>query len=124
MDGYKIYIRLDDRNRVIFGNTSGFPELAMEGDICIAEGGPRQFSQFWPEPLWNQKGQLLFSWINGQRIERSQTELDGELATLPVPPDPDAELAAAIQAATTLTELKAALLGSGGKTARVKGKIK
>jgi hypothetical protein len=37
--------------------------------------------------------------------------------------DPDAELAAAIQAATTLTELKAALLGNG-KLARVKGKLK
>jgi len=40
----------------------------------------------------------------------------------PEPPDADAELAAAIQAATTLSELKAALLGQSGKLGKVAGK--
>jgi hypothetical protein len=41
---------------------------------------------------------------------------------LPEPePDPDEELAAAITAATTLDELKNALLGKVGKSAKVKG---
>lgn len=42
----------------------------------------------------------------------------------PVPaPDPDAELAAAIQAATTLEQLKAALLGNSGRAAKAKGRL-
>ena len=38
------------------------------------------------------------------------------------PPDPDAELAAAIGAAATLDELKAALLGTAGRQGRVRGR--
>jgi len=41
---------------------------------------------------------------------------------LPEPLDPDEELAAAITASTTLDELKTALLGKMGKSARAKGK--
>ncbi|HBV95782.1 MAG: hypothetical protein JL50_10850 [Peptococcaceae bacterium BICA1-7] len=42
---------------------------------------------------------------------------------LPQPePDPDEELAVAITAATTLDQLKNALLGKVGKSARAKGK--
>lgn len=41
---------------------------------------------------------------------------------LPDLPDPDEELAAAIVAATSLDELKNALLGKVGKSARAKGK--
>jgi hypothetical protein len=40
----------------------------------------------------------------------------------PTAPDPDEELAAAITAATTLDQLKNALLGKLGKSAKVKGK--
>lgn len=42
---------------------------------------------------------------------------------LPLPePDPDEELAAAIGAATTLDQLKNALLGKVGRSAKAKGK--
>jgi len=43
-------------------------------------------------------------------------------APAPEPPDPDEELAAAITAATSLEELKNALLGKVGKGAGAKGK--
>ena len=48
---------------------------------------------------------------------------DVEMPIIEVMSDPDVELATAISAATTLTQLKDALLGNG-KLARVKGKIK
>lgn len=52
-----------------------------------------------------------------------QVVIDAHDPTPIVIPDPDEEIAEAIQAATTLSELKAALLGNG-KLARVKGKMK
>lgn len=54
--------------------------------------------------------------VNGTITEVLTTE-----PAPPPPPDPDAELAAAIAAATTLEELKAALLGQGNNSA-VRGK--
>lgn len=48
---------------------------------------------------------------------------NGNVIEFPLSPDPDSELASAIQAATTLDGLKAALLGSG-KLVSVKGKMK
>lgn len=41
----------------------------------------------------------------------------------PPPPDADAELAAAISVATTLDELKAALLGNAGRAGRAAGRL-
>lgn len=52
----------------------------------------------------------------------TQSEIDA-IENAPEPPDPDAELATAIQNATTLDELKTALIGGNGK-ASAKGRIK
>lgn len=53
---------------------------------------------------------------------------NGVLEEIPIPvvvvPDPDAELADAIQTAATLQELKDALLGKTGKAGIVKGRSK
>lgn len=53
---------------------------------------------------------------------KAQAEIDA-IVNAPIPSDPDVELAEAITNATTLAELKTALLGNGG-LARVKGKLK
>jgi hypothetical protein len=64
------------------------------------------------------------TWIT---VDDSQVEAVNDVVVAhdptpkPSPPDPDEELAAAIQAATTLDELKDALLGKFEK-AKVKGK--
>lgn len=65
------------------------------------------------KPRWD--GQ---KWAEGETPEEREAR-----ENQPLPTNPDVELAAAIQAATTLPELKAALLGNGGN-ARVKGKMK
>lgn len=118
MDGYKHYIRVDINNFIILRYSSAFIEPQV-GDICVNENGGRHYN----EPVTNERGQYIAKWINGAEVARTQTELDIEWNARPIPPDPDAELATAIQAATTLDGLKAALLGNG-KLARVKGKMK
>jgi hypothetical protein len=59
---------------------------------------------------------------NAQNGETTISEAPASIAIEPLP-DPDAELAEAINAATTITQLKAALLGENG-VAKVKGKLK
>jgi len=62
--------------------------------------------------------------VNVQTGEQYEEEFEfTETSPPPPPPDPDEELAKAIEAATTLDELKAALLGRLGK-AKVAGRLK
>jgi hypothetical protein len=69
------------------------------------------------------EGFYLPKWDGVQWVEGlSAAELDA-IINAPAEPDPDEELANAITNATTLDELKSALLGSGN-VARVKGKMK
>lgn len=82
---YNHYIRVDQAGTIVYGFSSAFEE-PLETDILIMEDGPRQFSEVWPEPLTNERGQYRFRWIDGQRVERSAEELDAEWASRPAPP--------------------------------------
>lgn len=118
MEGYRHYIRTDANNIIIKRFSSAF-EQPLETDICVNENGGRHYN----DSVTNERGQYIAKWENGEEVARTQAELDTEWNTRPIPPDPDEELATAIQAATTLDGLKAALLGNG-KLAQVKGKMK
>jgi hypothetical protein len=101
MDGYKLYIRVNEAGVIIHGFSSAF-EKPQEGDILITEDGPRHFHLFWPEPLTYEsgqyRGQYRFKWVNGERIERSQAELDAERAARPTAPPSNSEKIAQLEA--------------------------
>lgn len=61
--------------------------------------------------------------LTGYTTEKDKVTANYVVVDIVPEPDPDAELATAISSATTLAQLKDALLGNG-KLARVKGKIK
>ena len=104
MNGYKHYIRISDNAVVIHGFSDAF-EKPQANDICILEDGPRHFHEVWPEPLQNERGQFCWRWVNGQRVERTQAELDAEWATRPPdPPTFEERLEAAEQALIALME--------------------
>ena len=101
---YNHYIRTNESGIVIHGFSDAF-EQPQEGDILIFEDGPRHFHLAWPEPLTNERGQYRFRWIDGQRVERSQQELDDEWAQRPpAPPTLEQRLEAAEEAMRTLME--------------------
>jgi len=85
MDGYKHYIRINEAGTIVHGFSDAF-EQPQDGDILIVEDGPRHFHLYWPEPLVNERGQYRYKWIGGQRVERSQAELDAEWAARPPAP--------------------------------------
>lgn len=119
MNGYKHYIRTDAAGVIIHRFSNAFEE-PLPSDICVNEDGGRHYN----DPVTNERGQFFARWDETQEVARSQTELDAEYAAIPKPPDPDAELAAAITGATTIAQLKDALLGGNGRLARVRGRLK
>jgi hypothetical protein len=97
----------------------GLPqEVITEQPILDAEGNtipdPQYIDVECPAGFYRPKWSGT-AWVEGLTPEEVATRQ-------PVPqPDPDAELAAAITAATTLDQLKSALLGKSG-IAKVKGR--
>jgi hypothetical protein len=85
MDGYKHYIRTNESGIIVHGFSDAF-ETPQPDDILVLENGPRHFHEAWPVPLTNERGQYRFRWIDGQRVERSQEELDAEWAARPPGP--------------------------------------
>lgn len=82
MDTYQIYIRVDEAGTIVHGFSSAFDE-PLESDILLTDEGPRHFHLFWPEPLTNERGQYRYKWTDGERVERTQQELDDEWAARP-----------------------------------------
>jgi len=85
MDGYKHYIRTNEAGEIIHGFSDAF-EAPQDGDILVLENGPRHFHEAWPVPLTNERGQYRFKLVNGEKVERSQEELDAEWAQRPPEP--------------------------------------
>ncbi|REK59895.1 MAG: hypothetical protein C6W55_00585 [Thermobacillus sp.] len=83
--GYNHYIRLNEAGEVVHGFSDAF-EQPQDGDILVLENGPRHFHQVWPWPIVNERGQYISRWIDGQRVERSQEELDAEWSQRPPAP--------------------------------------
>ena len=97
--------------------------------VCIERTtGKLIESQSGEAPLGTLKRNVINAGYMEADIEEkyaTEEEFQVILGTQPKPPpqpDPDEELAAAITAATTLDQLKNALLGKVGKGARAKGK--
>ncbi|MBB6730064.1 hypothetical protein [Cohnella zeiphila] len=84
MGGYKLFIRIDDHQRIIDGYADWQTEKHADDEILVCEDGPRQFHLYWTEPLLNEHMQYRYKWINGQRIERTQEELEAEWAVISI----------------------------------------
>lgn len=79
------YIRTDEAGTIVYGFTDAF-EQPLETDILILEDGPRGFIEAWPESLVNERFQYRFKWVDGERVERTQVELDAEWSARPPEP--------------------------------------
>lgn len=105
----KHYIRMDDRNRIIYGFSDAFEEEG-EGDICISEMGGRQFELLEEinPPLVDENGVYRYRYENGEIVKRSEEERQADIPPIVVLPDPRDEAIA-----TLMREV--ALLKAGGK---------
>jgi hypothetical protein len=99
IENYKVYVKVDENNRIIEINSSAFIS-STEGWIKIDEGLGDKYhhaqGNYLPKLLMDERGVYRYKLENGQTVERTQEEMDADYAARPVPATPktNAELEA------------------------------
>lgn len=107
MDGYNHYIRVNQAGIIVYGFSSAFEE-PLPGDHLYIEDGPRHFTQVWPEPLTNDRGQYLYRLVGDTIEQRSQDDLDAEWAARPSTPSSPEQRIGELEAESVQTMLAVA----------------
>ena len=115
---YTVYIQIDDASRIIAINSSAFLP-STEGWIAIDEGLGDKYhhaqGNYFPKPIYEERGIPAYKYIDGEILERTQEEIDADYHE-PVPQPSETDIAlvelAALEAenATRLDEQDAALV--------------
>lgn len=97
--GYTVYVKTDEKNRIMDINSSAFiSDISGWVEIDSGDGDRYHHAQgnYLPKPITDENGVYRYKFENGAICERSEGEM---AADLPVPeptPPTNAELAAAI----------------------------
>ncbi|MGI6634171.1 MAG: hypothetical protein ACOX7B_03245 [Christensenellales bacterium] len=108
---YKVYVKADDRNRIIAINSSAFiPETEITGWTQIDDGSGDQYhhaqgNYSTDPPLYCEQGIPNYKLVSGEAVERTEEEIQADIDALPPPPKSDAEKMAELE------EIVNALLG-------------
>ena len=109
--GSKVYVKIDSRNRIIacdggytIGNITDFSEW-----LLIDEGYGDKYnlcqSSYFDKLLYEEHGIPVYKFEKGLAVERSQAEIDADIAAMPIPePQPTVE-----ELQSKITELETAL---------------
>lgn len=115
---YTVYIQIDDASRIVAINSSAFlPDT--EGWTPIDEGAGDRYhhaqGNYFPKPIYEERGIPIYKYIDGKVLERTQEEIDADYHE-PVPQPSETDIAlvelAALESenATRLDEQDAALV--------------
>lgn len=109
----KVYVRVDNSNRIIacdggysIGNIKNFDEW-----VLVDEGAGDKYnlcqSNYFDKPLHEEHGIPVYKFVDGKVAERTQAEIDADIAAIPVPETPPtvAELQAKVIELETALEL-------------------
>ena len=115
---YTVYIQIDDASRIIAINSSAFLS-STEGWIEIDSGLGDKYhhaqGNYFPKPIYEERGIPIYKYVDGKVFERTQEEIDADYHE-PVPQPSETDIAlvelAALEAenATRLDEQDAALV--------------
>ena len=115
---YTVYIQIDDASRIIGINSSAFLP-STEGWIEIDRGLGDKYhhaqGNYFPKPIYEERGIPVYKYVDGEALERTQEEIDADYHE-PVPQPSETDIAlvelAALEAenATRLDEQDAALV--------------
>lgn len=92
---YTVFIQIDSASRIIAINSSAFlPD--PEGWTAIDEGAGDRYhhaqGNYFPKPLYEERGIPVYKYVNGEVIERSAAEIDADYRE-PVPEPSETDLA-------------------------------
>lgn len=95
---YQVYVKTDEQSRITAVNSSAF--LAdTDGWTQIDEGEewPKFMhaqGNYFPLPIMTEEGAWRYKLVNGEAVERTQSEIDADIAAIPSPgptPQDDAD---------------------------------
>ena len=118
IEPYIVYIRIDDANRIIDINSNAFlTDVSDWIEIDRGFGDKYHHAQgnYFPKPIYEERGIPVYKYVDGEVLERTQEEIDADYHE-PVPQPSETDIAlvelAALESenATRLDEQDAALV--------------
>lgn len=97
---YIVYVKLDERNLIASVDSSGFlSDIDGWTEIDSGYGDKYHHAQgnYFPKPLYDDRGIKRYKVEDGQPVERTQEEMDADYAAIPPPPPSDKERIKALE---------------------------
>jgi hypothetical protein len=91
-DTYKVYIKVDENNRIIAINSSAFiPKAELANWVEIDEGKGDKYhhaqgNYFTDKPLYEEHGIPNYKLVDGQAVQRTADEIQADIDAIPPPP--------------------------------------
>lgn len=89
MKNYKIFIKINDASNIIDINSDAFL-CDTAGWVQIDEGSGDRYhhaqGNYLPGPAFDERGIPRYKLVDGEVVERTQEEMDAEVAVLPLAP--------------------------------------
>ena len=86
MDKYSVYVKTDENNRITAINSDAFLS-SLDGWVKIDEGNGDKYhhaqGNYFPQPLYDERGICRYKLVDGKPVERTQEEMDADY----VPPE-------------------------------------
>lgn len=92
---YTVYVQIDDASRIIAINSSAFLS-STEGWIEIDHGAGDRYhhaqGNYFPKPIYEERGIPIYKYVDGEALERTQEEIDADYHE-PVPQPSETDIA-------------------------------
>lgn len=91
MQPYIVYVRADEYNRIVAINSSAFL-TDLDGWVEIDSGLGDKYhhaqNNYFPKPLYDDRGIMQYKLVDGEPVERTQEEMDADyVEPEPIPED-------------------------------------
>lgn len=93
---YRVYALVNSNGQVISINSDAFLTDGSTGWVKIDEGTGDRYhhaqNNYMGKPLWCEGGPARYKYVDGEIVERSQEEIDEEIASFPEPEETNEDL--------------------------------
>lgn len=88
---YRVYVKTDNKSRIVDVNSSAFITEDAEW-LMVEEGNGIRYlhaqGNYFPKPLYDERGIMRYKLVGGQPVERTQDEIDADyVEPEPIPED-------------------------------------
>ena len=95
IEPYIVYVRIDDTNRIVDINSNAFlTDISDWIEIDRGFGDKYHHAQgnYFPKPIYEERGIPVYKYVDGEVLERTQEEIDADYHE-PVPQPSETDLA-------------------------------